>query len=91
MSKMFDKIKDHSHVTTFDNDSFCGLHIEWALKGVGFGELVLAYDKEEKKWTADRECMKKPLIKEILSKSMDGLADVYLDLDKDDFNDSGDK
>jgi hypothetical protein len=57
MTDLFDKFKDNAEVTPFNNEKYYGLSIHWGLKGVGFGELVFAVNKETGELSLDRECM----------------------------------
>lgn len=54
---MFDKLRDNAELCPFNNEKYYGLSIHWAMKGMGFGELVFAVDKATGEVTVDKECM----------------------------------
>ena len=57
MTDVFDTFKDNAKILPFNNEKFYGLSIHWGMKGIGFGELVFAVNKETGELSLDREAM----------------------------------
>jgi len=55
--KFFASMPDVSRVEPFDNERTCGLIVQWAEKGTGFGSFTFALDKTTGECRVDTEHM----------------------------------
>lgn len=79
---IFDKISDNACVESFDNDKYCGIEIKWSMKGYGFGQLLLTYDKKKKEWKSDTEMCSQETLEKILHIAAPKLAKFMIGVDK---------
>jgi hypothetical protein len=54
MAKLF---TNKAEILPFNNEKFYGLIVRWGMRGIGFGELTFAVNKETGVATVDKECM----------------------------------
>lgn len=81
IEKILGGFEDSTEVHLFDNPRGCGLQIHWTLKGIGFGELVLGYDKVLRQWGSDTERMDKETVTKILIMAAGQMANLMVELD----------
>lgn len=81
LKKLFADMPDTATIQPYNNSAFVGFVINWSLAGVGFGELVLSYDKENKIYKSDVEHMSAKLVEKILRVASPQMAKMLFEID----------
>lgn len=76
--EILENLSNDTEVKAFNNDSYAGWEIKFAIKGFGFGSITLCFDKKNNTLTADCEGMGQERLTEIIEMAAPNIAIAML-------------